>query len=136
MAACPPGLEWRRLDAGSYALRLPGMDEEVRVTTQAEVFDDHFESHEFLSPGGELFERIASECLTADGDIGKPGGDGRVWLLVDRSSGSSRFLVRRRGEVMTCNSLAELLEAVADESGTGPLDGSQVMSNEEVCLLA
>ena len=34
------------------------MDEEVRVTTQAEVFDDHFESHEFLSPGGRLFEQL------------------------------------------------------------------------------
>src|SRR5262249_6340071 len=79
----PPGLEWRRLDAGSYALRLPGMDAEVRVTTQAEVFDDHFESHEFLSPGGQLFERITSGCLTTDGDLGKPGGDGKVWLLVD-----------------------------------------------------
>jgi len=132
----PPGTEWRRLDAGSYALRLPGMDQEVRVTTQSEVFDDHFESHQFLSPGGQLFERITSECLTTGGEIGKPAGDGKVWLLVDRSTGSSRFLARRRGDVTACNSLAELLEAVADDSAAGPLDPSQVLPNEEVCLLA
>ena len=69
----PPGVEWRRLDAGSYALRLPGMDQEVRVTTQAEVFDDHFESHQFLSPGGQLFERISSECLATDEEVAKVG---------------------------------------------------------------
>ena len=37
----PAGVEWRRLDAGSYAVRLPGMDREIRVTTRSEVFDDH-----------------------------------------------------------------------------------------------
>jgi hypothetical protein len=112
------------------------MEEEIRVTTQADVFDDHFESHEFLSPGGQLFERIASACLTTDGDIGKPGGDGKVWLLVDRSTRNSRFLAWRRGKVLACNSLGELLGAVADESATGPLEASQVMPNEEVSLLA
>ena len=61
----PPGVEWRRLDAGTYALRLPGMEQEVRVTTLAEVFDDHFESHQFLSPGGT--------ALRADW-IGVPNG--------------------------------------------------------------
>ena len=85
---------------------------------------------------GQLFERIASECLTTDGDLGKPGGDGRVWLLADRSTGSSRFLVRRGGEVMACNSLAELLEAVADESAAGPLETTQVKTNEVAYLLA
>ena len=72
----PPGVEWRSLDAGSYALRLPGMDQEVRVTTQAEVFDDHFESHQFMSPGGSLFERIASGSLT-DGQSDTAVGDGK-----------------------------------------------------------
>ena len=131
-----PGLEWRRLDAGSYALRLPGMDRDVRVTTRAEVFDDHFESHQFLSPGGQLFERIASECLATDGEIGKPLGDGKVWLLVDCSTGSSRFLVRRRGELMGCNSLADILEAVDDDSMPGPLDATRMMPNEAAYLLA
>ena len=112
------------------------MDEEVRVTTQAEVFDDHFESHEFLSPGGQLFERIASECLTTDGESGKPASDGKVWLLVNGLTGCSRFLVRRGGEVMACNSLAELLDAIADDSASGPLDTAQMMPNEEACLLA
>src|SRR5690606_3440318 len=38
----------RVLDNGSYAFSMPGMPEAIRVTTRAEIFDDHFESHEFL----------------------------------------------------------------------------------------
>ena len=73
------------MDAGSYALRLPGMDREVRVTTQAEVFDDHFESHQFLSPGGSLFEQIGSQCLTGE-ETGKVATEGKVWLVKERTS--------------------------------------------------
>ncbi len=132
----PPGAEWRRLDVGTYAVRLPGMDRAIRVTTQSEVFDDHFESHQFLSPGGQLFERIASEYLTANGEIGKQDGDGKIWLVVDRSTDTCRFLVRRQGETVACNSLAELLETVGDDSSAGPLDTSQVTTKEAAFLLA
>jgi SNF2 family DNA or RNA helicase len=131
----PPGTEWRRLDAGSYALRVPGMEHEIRVTTQAEVFDDHFESHEFLSPGGSLFERIVSECLT-DGETAKPAVDGRIWLVVDGRTNSYRILARRRGEISQCNSLADLLEAVSDGSSAAPFDMSLMISTEELSLLA
>jgi hypothetical protein len=48
----PLGTELARLDPGSYKLRLPGGDACERVTTEAKVFDDHPERHEFLSPGG------------------------------------------------------------------------------------
>ncbi len=90
----PPGVERRRLDAGSYALHLPGMNEEVRVTTQAEVFDDHFQSHPFLSPGGNLFEQIASQCLT-DNESGPTAGDGKIWLVIDQTTQNLRILARR-----------------------------------------
>ena len=110
------------------------MDEEVRVTTQAEVFDDHFESHEFLSPGGRLFERIISECLT-DGEIGKPAVDGRVWLVQAGKTGSCRILARRGGRIVQCNSLADLLEAVSDDSSAGPLDTSLLSPTEEAIAL-
>jgi hypothetical protein len=56
----PPGTEMARLDPGSYKLRLPGGEAWVRVTTDAEVFEDHAESHEFLSPGGALFDGLAT----------------------------------------------------------------------------
>src|SRR4051812_36112746 len=117
----PPGLEWRRLDSGSYALRLPGMDQEVRVTTQAEVFDDHFESHQFLSPGGVLFEQIADGCLT-EGEAGRPEAQGKVWLVSDGSNQCRRFIVRRRGATVSCDSLADLVQAITDEETAGPLD--------------
>ena len=37
---------------------------------------------------------------------------------------------------MACDTLAELLEAVVEDSAGGPLDTSQLMSNEQACLLA
>jgi hypothetical protein len=37
---------------------------------------------------------------------------------------------------MACNSLAELLEAVDNDSNPGPLDASQFMPIEEACHLA
>ena len=41
----PPAMEWRPLDPGTYALKLPGMPAEVRATTSGEVFEysDHHE---------------------------------------------------------------------------------------------
>lgn len=60
----PNQVEWRALDAGSYALSLPGLSQPVRVTTRAEIFDEHFESHEFLGPGNWIYERLVAE--TAD----------------------------------------------------------------------
>jgi hypothetical protein len=56
----PPETELARLDPGSYKLRLPGGEAWVRVTTDADVFEDHAESHEFLSPGGTCFEGLAT----------------------------------------------------------------------------
>jgi SNF2 family DNA or RNA helicase len=131
----PPGDEWRRLDPGSYGLRVPGMKDEIRVTTQAEVFDDHFESHEFMSPGGSLFEAIAGECL-AGGDAPEAAGDGRMWVVRDKQTGLCRFLAKRGSEVIQCDSLADLLKAVDDDSAPGPLDASLLKPAEEVHPLA
>ena len=90
----PPGVQWRRLDPGSYGLRMPGMADEVRVTTLAEVFDDHFESHELLSPGGQLFEMIASES-SDDGEADKVGAEGKIWIIENAETKCCRFLARR-----------------------------------------
>ena len=128
-------LEWRRLDAGSYALRLPGMDEEVRVTTQAEVFDDHFESHEFLSPGGQLFEQLASanlsRCEPANAET-----KGTTWMVSDPSTESCRFFVRRGGATVPCNDLNEILKAIDDGSPPISLDPSVLKPREVVHVVA
>ena len=55
-ALMTPGTQVRPLGAREYALRAPGMDEEVRVTTDAEYYDEHAESVEFWSPGNPLFD--------------------------------------------------------------------------------
>jgi hypothetical protein len=54
-----------RLAPGTYKLRLPGGEAWARGTTDAEVFDDHEESHEFLSPGGPFFEAPTPERMLA-----------------------------------------------------------------------
>ena len=131
----PPGVEWRRLDAGSYGLRIPGVVDEVRVTTQAEVFDDHFESHQFLSPGGSLFERIGSQCLIGE-KTGEVASEGKVWMVKETTSQSCRFLVRKGGETVACDSLGSLIRAIGDSSALGTLAPSLVRSNEEAYLLA
>ncbi len=131
----PPGVEWRRLDTGSYGLRLPGMVEEVRVTTQAEVFDDHFESHQFLSPGGGLFEQIASECVTNEHDS-ESDSVGKIWLAFDQATQRFRFLARRRGRFTVCESLSELMDAIEDDSPASPFDRTLLKSTEEARGLA
>jgi len=125
----PPGVEWRRLDTGSYALRLPGMDQEVRVTTQAEVFDDHFESHQFLSPGIQLFDRIAASS-GADESVTGSSSEGKVWIIENTESHTCRFLARRGGRIAPCNTLGQLLEATRDASPPGPLPEEDVKRGE------
>ena len=86
------------------------MDEEVRVTTQAEVFDDHFESHEFLSPGGRVFEHLAKTVgseESADGDLA-----GRFWLVHKTDRNVLQFYARRDEGVNVIYSFDELLQAL------------------------
>jgi hypothetical protein len=131
----PRNVEWRRLDAGSYGLRLPGMNQEIRVTTQAEVFDDHFESHQFMSPGGSLFEGIAAAGVGGS-DEGKAAGDGKVWMIEDRATGICRFVALSGGQVEQCDGLGQILEAVGDESLPAPLPTDRLGQNEEARILA
>jgi len=42
----------------TYAARLPGIEEPVRVATAAEVFEKSGDSHQFFPPGGQLFEEV------------------------------------------------------------------------------
>jgi len=51
----PPGIEVRLLGRRQYAYRAPDMTEEIRVTTDAALFDDHADSYELWSPGSPVF---------------------------------------------------------------------------------
>jgi hypothetical protein len=102
----PPGTEMARLDPGSYKLRLPGGEAWVRVTTDADVFDEHAESHEFLSPGGAFFESLATP-KSEDSSVPREGL-GHCWLV---EQGGDAIGVRGSPEGPTpVRSLADLLE--------------------------
>jgi len=73
----PPGVECRPLDAGTYALRLPGQQKEARITSKPDVFDEHFESHQLLHADAPLFRQ-----LLALHEL----GDERLLRRVSRSS--------------------------------------------------
>jgi superfamily II DNA or RNA helicase len=109
----PPGVELRPLDRRSYGLRIPGFDRELRVTTSANVFDEHFESHDFLSPGGQVFEQMAEQVVGTDA-IGADA-DGRVRVATDPGTHAVRFLVRGAGAEMETRTLGELLSQLEDD---------------------
>jgi hypothetical protein len=121
MGVLPPGAELAPLDPGSYKLRLPGNDAWIRVTTSAEVFDDHFESHEFLSPGGAIFEALAETSRIAVGasvDV-----KGHCWLVDSTQDGQSSemFIITRSGPTRV-RTLGELLDGIDQLTPPSTLD--------------
>jgi hypothetical protein len=117
----PPGTELARLEPGSYKLRLPGGEAWVRVTTGAEVFDDHAESHEFLSPGGIFFEGLAtpkSEDLSAPSE-----GPGHCWLVEQGGdAGTCEMFVATSEGPTPVHSLGDLLDRLCRLSTAGTFD--------------
>ncbi len=77
----PPQVEWRALEPGSYAFSLPGFPAPIRVTTKAATFDDHFESHDFLTPGNQTYERLvremSDESIASATDSIAPGAESK-----------------------------------------------------------
>ena len=55
-ALMTPGTQVRALGSREYALRAPGMSDELRVTTDPEYYEEHADSVELWSPGNPLFE--------------------------------------------------------------------------------
>jgi SNF2 family DNA or RNA helicase len=53
--AMPPAISVRQLGTREYAYRAPGMDHELRVTTDARLYEEHSESYELWSPGSPAF---------------------------------------------------------------------------------
>jgi ERCC4-related helicase len=108
-AARPAAMEWQPLDLRSYAASLPGMIERVRVTTSAQVFDDHVESHEFFSPGGRLFERVEREEA---GSEPSESTTGVCWLIQREEEQKSRFVVNTADGPQEVSSLKALLDTL------------------------
>jgi SNF2 family DNA or RNA helicase len=71
----PSQVEWKVLDVGTYAFSMPGLPTPIRVTTRAAVFDDHFESHEFLGPGNQMYERLVADSTDGPDPSGPERSD-------------------------------------------------------------
>jgi hypothetical protein len=117
----PPGTELVRLDPGSYKLRFPGGDAWVRVTTDAKVFDDHAEIHEFLSPGGIFFEGLATPKLE-DSSVPR-AGLGHCWLAEQGGdAGACEMFVATPEGPTPVQSLGDLLGCLSRPSTAEPFD--------------
>lgn len=103
--AIPPGWEWRPLDPGSGALRIPGHDE-FRVATSADVFDAHPDSMAYLSPGMAALDEAVANARAAAGEEGAG-----LWR-IRRTDGGGVFEVDLpwySGEVRSLDHLLGLL---------------------------
>jgi SNF2 family DNA or RNA helicase len=113
-ASRPVGLEWQPLDVRTYAARLPGMAEPIRVTTSAEVFEESGDSHQFFSPGGQLFEEVRR---AADGMRSREPQPGVCWLLRDRNGKPAAFVVNTAAGFCRADTLDTLM-ALLERPGT------------------
>ena len=105
----PAQMGRRPLDARSYAVRLPGMAEACRVTTDPQVFDESGDNHQLFGPGGKLFEQLAA-APGAPPD--SEGGTGICWLVDIESSGETVFLVSTLDGMRRVQSVGELQAAI------------------------
>ena len=101
--ACPSGCEVRPLDRGSYAVSIPGAHD-VRVTTEAEVFEYSSDNQQLFSPGGPAFNSFAH--------VGEASGTGEgVAWLVDENGGK-KFIVQTEQGPVEVRNVPELLTAL------------------------
>jgi hypothetical protein len=54
----PPGIEVRKMGARECSYLAPGMRESIRVTTDADYYEQHADSVELWSPGNPLFPTV------------------------------------------------------------------------------
>ena len=107
----PPVLSWRSLDADSYAASLPGMEAEIRTTTDGAVFADCSDSQVLFSPGGELFEDVADLAAPAAEDRSQSGV---CWLV--KKQGEPNFLLATRTGLQSIASFPQLMEMLESVS--------------------
>jgi len=128
----PADVEWAQLDRGSYSIRLPGMTQSVRGTTRAEVFDVHYESHEFMSPGGEFFQQIVARSnVSAQADRIK----GNFWFISsDKSDDGFQAVVLTLNGVKVISSVDDLVNALNDLAMPGELGLSLTSKSTASCF--
>ncbi len=102
----PLDLEWHPKDRGTYGARLPGMEEESRVTTLGDVFEESGDSHQLFSPGGPLFEDLAARV---DGDLPEAAQPGICWMLRDEEGRPAGFVVNTEAGFLRVERLVDLL---------------------------
>ncbi|MFB3785975.1 MAG: DEAD/DEAH box helicase [bacterium] len=118
----PPAVNWKSLDPFSYSVQIPGMSYPIRATTDADIFDDHCENHEFLSPEGRLFSSILDGYVTLEDISEDPAG--HFWLIEPEKSGEWEFLGVVNGKIQRITTLQDLLEILEQQSPAIPLDTS------------
>ena len=111
-ALLAPGTPVRPLGEREYALRAPGMDEEVRGTTEAEYYDEHAESVELWSPGNPLFNGPNLAPTTTE--------RGRYATLVTLLD----------GRLITPRPMGDRHDFVRCRYACGPPDGSPARNHE------
>jgi len=104
----PPQIEWQVLDSSSYSFSMPGLAEPVRVTTSSQIFDDHFESHEFLGPGNIIYEQLVNQmsqkapALTPHDSIEAGSAENQKQQTVQWSSHSdSSTVIQNLSDLLT-----------------------------------
>jgi len=120
----PPGSAWQPLDHRSYALQLPGMTETVRATTAAEVFDDHCDSHLFLSPGGWLFDDVAG-CSWSENRGGPGKLVGHYWLVCPSDEMPSEIICITVDGPRRIATLDQLLDSLKRLGEPGTLEADE-----------
>ncbi len=113
----PPEIDWKKLDYRSYSLQLPGMSESIRATTSGDVFEDHFESHEFLSPGGHLFADLEKGQVSQE--VQSDSAKGHFWIIESSGGRSCEFIAMTRNGPRRIETLNDL---VASLENLGPPD--------------
>jgi hypothetical protein len=133
-AVRPPGMEWQQLDRGSYATRLPGMFDKVRTTPQAEVFDDHCDSHLFLSPGGWFFKRLLRLANTNIGECTSEQTAAHYWLVRSADGHVYEMIAFTNNGPQRISSLRDLLDSFSKLGPPGRLDSEQFPKSQVVPL--
>ncbi|MFH1739958.1 MAG: helicase-related protein, partial [bacterium] len=128
----PPEMDWKQLDFRSYAMQLPGMPDQVRATTSSDVFEDHFESHEFLSPGGHLFRAIEEGCVGQETE--SDSAEGHFWIVKPKGTSPCEFIVITRDGPRRIESLSDLLASFENLGPPGKPDSSQYRNAVIRCI--
>jgi SNF2 family DNA or RNA helicase len=105
----PQQADWNPLDPRSYNVKLAGMQQGTRVTTDPDVFEYSGENHQLFSPCGPLYELLAN--LAA---VDLEEGEGICWL-EESDTGWRMWLNTKYGieEVQTIDRLVSSLPNAA-----------------------